>query len=326
MTIVIGILGAPVPTHWRRPGVELTADVVGRPLDGLVTWGAPSSPRMLDFTGPKAWYTDEPLWFLQTQPWWRQAHRRLDACFLHHSRAEPALRVRSVTHYGPLATAEQPDKASAAVAVASKFGGRAWWLRGRGLRLRNSFLTSTAVELYGDGKVWSQFRRYPWSRPATPPSYRGELGGSWLANSQIEFLSRYKVVVCLENAIARNYFTEKFVNVARAGSIPVYHAEDTVRREILAGARWIDPADHGFDPARTIRAALAADLDSVRSANFAWLRTPAAKAGDGYLIWDLVLDHVLKQVGKDNVHATSGSTAEMPATMSRSAAVRFEGR
>lgn len=297
MTVVIGILGTPVPTHWRRPGVELTADVASRRLDGLVTWGAPSGRQMLEFTGPKAWYTDEPLWFLQTQPWWKEARRSLDACFLHHSRTELPLRMRSVTHYGPLVPAEQPEKAPAAVAVASKFGGRAWWLRGRGLRLRNSFLTSSCVELYGDPKVWSQFRRYPWSRPATPRSYRGELGGSWLSDSQIEFLSRYKVAVCLENAIARNYFTEKFVNVARAGSIPVYHAEDTVRREILAGARWIDPADYGFDPDRTVRAALAADVDSIRSANFAWLRTPAAKAGDGFLIWDLVLGFVLAKLG-----------------------------
>ena len=47
-----------------------------------------------------------------------------------------------------------------------------------------------------------------------------------------------------------------YQNAARAGCIPVYHATQVVRQERLKGARWVDPADHGFDPKRTLEFAI----------------------------------------------------------------------
>jgi hypothetical protein len=70
-----------------------------------------------------------------------------------------------------------------------------------------------------------------------------------------------------------NYFTERFVNAARAGCIPVYHAHPSVKKQFLAGARWVDPADFGFSPQRTIEHALAQDQSEFRRANDLWLKS-----------------------------------------------------
>jgi hypothetical protein len=79
--------------------------------------------------------------------------------------------------------------------------------------------------------------------------------------------------VCLENSAEPHYFTEKFVNAARAGCIPVYHAHPTVRNEFLCDAKWVDPADFGFSPRRTIEYALAQDQSEFRRANDKWLKS-----------------------------------------------------
>jgi hypothetical protein len=79
--------------------------------------------------------------------------------------------------------------------------------------------------------------------------------------------------VCLENSLEPHYFTEKFVNAVRAGCIPVYHAHPSVRKQFLAGANWIDPADFGFSPERTIEYALQQDQAEFRRINDAWLES-----------------------------------------------------
>jgi hypothetical protein len=64
---------------------------------------------------------------------------------------------------------------------------------------------------------------------------------------------------------------EKFVNAARAGCIPIYHAHPSVKKRFLTGARWVDPADFGFSPHKTIEHALAQDQTESRRINNAWL-------------------------------------------------------
>ena len=92
-------------------------------------------------------------------------------------------------------------------------------------------------------------------------------------DEHIEFLSGYKVAVCLENCTEACYFTEKFVYAVRAGCIPVYHAHATVKASFLFGARWIDPVDFAFSPRRTIDFALNQDQMEFRSINDAWLES-----------------------------------------------------
>jgi hypothetical protein len=89
----------------------------------------------------------------------------------------------------------------------------------------------------------------------------------------VQFLSTYKVVVCLENCVEPYYFTEKFVNAVRAGSIPVYHAHPVVKERFLNGAKWVDPADFGFNPRRTIEFALAQNQAEFRQVNDSWLHS-----------------------------------------------------
>jgi hypothetical protein len=128
------------------------------------------------------------------------------------------------------------------------------------------------VELFGRRASWDQFIHFPcvWRR-GVPWNYRGETDLTHLQDSFCEFLSRYKVYVCIENSCEPYFFTEKFVNAARAGCIPVYHAHPTIADRFLKGAKWVDPADHGFNPRRTIDYALAADRSEFQKANDAWL-------------------------------------------------------
>ncbi len=92
-----------------------------------------------------------------------------------------------------------------------------------------------------------------------------------MSEEQVQFLSRYRVSVCLENSIEPYYFTEKFLNAARSGCIPIYHAHPTVRDGILNGAAWVDPANYDFDAGKTIRAALSSPLAEFQLANQKWL-------------------------------------------------------
>ena len=144
-----------------------------------------------------------------------------------------------------------------------------------------------------------RFRRYPWSPAAAPQNFRGALDGSWLNASQPEFLSRYKAVLCLENSSSSNYFTEKFVNAALAGSVPIYHANENVRTNFLVGAAWIDPSNFGFDPKTTLDAALDSDWRKFRSANLEWLKSDAAKSGEGNAIWNQVIERLIVLIKSD---------------------------
>jgi hypothetical protein len=92
------------------------------------------------------------------------------------------------------------------------------------------------------------------------------------------------------------YFSEKFVNAARAGCVPVYHAHPTVREGFLKGARWIDPADFKFDVSETISAALNCDSQVLRETNWQWLRSDQVEATEGYGIWTRIVELIVSRI------------------------------
>jgi Glycosyltransferase family 10 (fucosyltransferase) C-term len=120
-----------------------------------------------------------------------------------------------------------------------------------------------------------RFRQFPkiW-KTGHPANFKGRAPGQGHFDDEyLSFLSAYKVAVCLENCVEPHYFTEKFVNAARAGCIPVYHAHPTVRDEFLRNAKWVDPSDFGFSPRSTIEYALAQDQSEFQCANDKWLKS-----------------------------------------------------
>jgi len=150
-----------------------------------------------------------------------------------------------------------------------------WFLKRR-FGLRNKFILSPSVMLFGDPKLWARFRQFPKIWKTGPPENfqgRSSPGHGYFDDEHIRFLSGYKVAVCLENCVEPHYFTEKFVNAARAGCIPIYHAHPTVRERFLTGAKWVDPADFGFSPRRTIEHALNEPQSNFRSINDTWLES-----------------------------------------------------
>ena len=106
-------------------------------------------------------------------------------------------------------------------------------------------------------------------------------------------MTKFKYMVCLENTCEPHYFTEKFVNAARAGCIPIYHAHPTVRNSILQGAAWIDPADFGYDASATLDAAYRVDTESIVSQNYTWVQSKAVLETDGLRIWQRIADSFL---------------------------------
>jgi hypothetical protein len=310
--IRIRLLSAPKP-KWSDPRIEFDPSFSARDSDGLLVWGA-MQPEFLTYKGPRAWFIDEP----RTQGMfgsslYKQALRDIRPHeFLHHSNRDPRYRLPCATHYGELTIANPAERKDAAIAVVSNFGGRVWWIRDhvvslatnfgpgirlrRGVRLRNKFILHPMVDLFGDPKAWALFRRWPWSSPGPPPNYRGPNGSWWLFGDHIEALARYRVVVCLENASLPYYFTEKLVNAARAGCVPVYHAHPTVRRTYLKGARWIDPEDYGFDPSATLEAALRCDAEAVRRQNWAWVQSEEVKSTEGFRVWSRIADYFVDRM------------------------------
>jgi hypothetical protein len=112
--------------------------------------------------------------------------------------------------------------------------------------------------------------------------------------------------VCLENACAPYWFTEKFVNAARAGCVPVYYAHPTVRDTFLKGAKWIDPADFSFNVSATLQAAEECDAEAFRDQNHRWLQNGLLQTTEGYAVWsriaDLFVEVLAKSLAGETVH------------------------
>lgn len=291
----IRLVGTPKPA-WDHPSAECDPDIPMDRCDGMLAWGAPTE-EFLDYRGVRAWYIDEPL----TQSMFRTRLFRKalkivpETEFLHHSNPNPRYRFPCVTHYGEPTIVDPSDRRKAVVAAVNNFGGRTWWLR-RGARSRNRFILDPKVKLFGDCDGWSRFRRWPWSAPGRPANYQGPLGTSWYLRDQVDALSKYQVNLCLENSTMPYYFTEKLVNAAQAGCVPIYHPHPTVREGFLKGARWIDPADFNFNVSKTISAALDCDAQAFRENNWKWLRSEPVAATEGYGIWTRIVALIVKRI------------------------------
>ena len=230
---------------------------------------------LLRFRGPKVWYTYEPSWHThyRRHPVGRRLAKTLPASeWLHFANPDPEFRVPNITFSHELSRPRVKGfRRKGAVATVNYNGGRHWYLKPH-IWLRNRMILEPRVDLFGRRSEWQKFRHFPavW-RQSYPGNYCGETKLTHLQDAFCEFLSRYKVYVCLENSCEPCFFTEKFVNAARAGCIPVYHAHPTVAKRFLEGAKWIDPKDHAFSARRTLDCALAADVAEFQSANDAWL-------------------------------------------------------
>lgn len=297
--IRIGLLSAPAPPGWTHPDVIFDPGAPLADCDGLLAWGA-ITDEFLSYRGPRAWYISEPLTHnMFRTPLFRRARRHLgEHEFLHHSSANPRYRYPAITHYVTLAPAAGRARRNEIIATVNDFGGRIWWMRPH-LRFRTRFLLHPAVTLFGSTSSWNGFRRWPWSRPRPPHNYRGETSAPncWTPE-YVGYLAQYRANLCLENATLPYWFTEKFVNAARAGCVPVYHAHPTNKRVFLQGARWIDPADHGFDVEATLEAARRCDADAIRDQNYQWLESDALRQTEGYTVWTRIADLFVERVGR----------------------------
>jgi hypothetical protein len=254
--------------------------------DGLIALYDPSE-ELLQFKGARLWFTIEPSWHqhFHRHPVGRKLMQVLDNSeHAFYGNPDPKYRIPHPTFRGPLTMPRDTACKPAAVASVTNFGGRTWFLK-RHIWLRNRMILCPLVELFGRPESWAKFRHFPRLWVQRPPSNfqgRSALGKDHMDEEHIRFLSGYKVSVCLENCVETDYFTEKFVNAARAGCIPVYHAHPSVRKRFLAGAKWVDPADFGFSPQRTIEYALAQDQAEYRRANDAWLKSGVLEESDDH--------------------------------------------
>ena len=271
-------------------GVLYSSELDSKDVDGLLSFHV-VEPALFEFNGVKAWYTDEPVseWYNRRVPYFSRAYRELKPEeFFHHSNRCEQWRVLSATHNRDLTLIRNQQRQDEIVATVNNAGGRLWWLK-QGNLLRNQFIVRPEVKLFGAPESWNLFRRWPWSRPAAPKNFCGDANTAWHDDSNVEFLSRYKVCVCLENTFsAPHYFTEKFINAARAGCIPVYHATSGAKRDRLVGAQWIDPADFGFDPEKTLAFALKQDVSDFQRANDKWLTTEQVTCSHRDKIWERI--------------------------------------
>jgi hypothetical protein len=295
----IRLLGTAKPEGWYDERVTFDPTIPERFCDGMLCWG-PCTEELLRYRGPRAWYYAEPRRFSITRArHFDRALRKLkDYEFLHHSNLNTKFRIPCVTHYGPI-TLSAPNRSKfGIVAVVSNFGGRLWYFKSEA-RIRNQFILHESVDLYGNQHAWKGFRRNLWSRPHVPRNYVGEWPSNWYFKTHVDALAKYKIAVCLENSVEPNYFTEKFVNAARAGCVPVYHAHPTVRHSVLRGAKWIDPADYSFDVGATLRAATECDGNAIVQQNYEWLKGEAVSETDGYRIWSRIAELFLERCGED---------------------------
>ena len=265
--------------------------------DALLCDWAPS-PELLSFSRPKAWYCCEPLTRYpgyRQQNWQAVLQRLPPSCAFNHLQPSPACRVPHFTHWlKKLPMWNNPDRLPRAVAVISNPGFERVF-RSADTRLRLAFATHRSVDLFGNRERWSHFRRIPLlTRHGPPANFRGEVEGAWGQQPKIRLLSSYRVCVCLENTCEPFYFTEKFVDAAQAGCIPIYHAHPTVKRGVLKSARWVDPESFGFSSDRTLAFALNADPRDYQEANAAWLASEAFQATRKDRVYTAIADRLFQ--------------------------------
>jgi hypothetical protein len=278
---------------WHR-GAFVYSDVrfdTGIPIEHAdgVLWEHSIDERILEYKGIKGWYATEPSWHsMYRQGLYRRAKKVLKAHeFFHFAHTDLRYRVPHITHYNHIDNfLESGGRRHECVAIVSNAGGRFWFCR-PGLRLRNTFITNERVQLFGRRAGWESFYGFglTW-RSGFPKSYKGELGWiKWGSEEQIEFLSGFKVNVCMENAIEPHYFSEKLYNAVRAGCIPIYHGHPTLRTGILRGLIYVDPEDYKFEPNATFDAALSMNIQEVQAINRVWLQKDDVRKTNFDSVW-----------------------------------------
>lgn len=277
--------------HFSRIETECAIFDLRLPLaqaDGVINYYSPDAALLDVQNKPRAWFHIEPAWHSMYRG---QAGRRLLKQLRFDERfwfgnPDPRYRVPHPTHYTK--PRMQSDGARQGVAaLVSNFGGRLWFFNSD-FRLRNRFITCSLVELYGAHDSWARWRTW-YGKRGVPSNYRGKVAGTgWSFQENINFLSRFHAVVCLENSRAPFYFTEKFVNAVCAGCVPIYHAHKTVRETFLRDARWIDPQDYAFDARTTVQAALDANRAEFNEVNRCWLEQPELARTQEDTIWERV--------------------------------------
>jgi hypothetical protein len=250
-----------------------SAKIPAEGADALLCEWAPSE-ELFAFPRRKAWYCCEPAVQFDGLGGgrWPSIRRRLDPSeFLCHDHPDARFRVPHITHFEELNVDTRAARKEGVIAVISNHGGNPR-RRHPGLVYRNRFATHPDVALYGR-PGWNHYRKTVLSLPRRPGNYLGEIPGDWPADAKRKLLSQYKVAIALENMNEPFYFTEKFVEAVRAGCVPIYHADEQSKRLYLEGASWVDPADFGHDPVRTITAALEMNIEDVQRRNHVWLRS-----------------------------------------------------
>ncbi len=300
---------APRPQGWSHPDIDFDNEINVQEADGLLAWGAVDD-SFLSYRGIRAWYISEPL----TESCFRTKYSKLALStmisgeFLHHSILDPAYHVPAETHYGVRKPLYSECRPTLLGATTNNFGNFGWrFLKGH--RLRNKFLVNPKVALYGSTESWSKFRNWPWSRPSVPTNFVGPThAGNCHEESFWKFLTKFKIYVCLENSISPYWFTEKFVNAARSGCVPIYHAHQSVRQRYLNGAAWIDPVDYDFDVEKTLVAAVNCDHDAIRKQNYEWLQSPQLDDTNGMAIWTQIANILVGRYQRNAVKSNDRQT------------------
>jgi hypothetical protein len=269
---------SPWSTQIETENTVFSAEIPASVADAMLCVWSPAE-EMFSFEGPRAWYCCEPecqFELMEHGRWIDYRSRLRPSEFLFHNHSSINYRVPHITHFEEILVRMDENRIERAVSVVSNFGGGP---RGRHphIAYRNRFVTHRFVDLFGR-RAWKNYREGFISMRRPPNNYQGEISGDWPAKEKRDLLSKYKVCVCLENMHEPNYFTEKFVEAVAAGCIPIYRAHDSLRDTVLQGAKWVDPADYGDDPDKTIQAALEMDDGDFRVGNTQWLKSEGLKA------------------------------------------------
>lgn len=276
------------PFDLEVDGYHFSTGIAAADAEALLCEWSPSD-ELFDFPGPAAWYICEPrtnprMGVLREPDQRRCLGLARTDQLLHHAHPDPRFRVPHITHVEASMVGGGHgggERRSEACAVVSNYGGP---LRNRwpDIELRNRFITAEGVALYGRRSKWKHYRDRWWAFPRLPSAFAGEIPDG---TSKLGVAAAYRVAICLENTSEPGYFTEKFVDGVRAGCIPVYHAHSSVRDTVLKGAAWVDPADFGFDPGRTIAHALELDRARIAEQNAEWLVGDVALATREDRVW-----------------------------------------
>lgn len=248
---------------------------------------------LFHFNGPKALYWQEARanLALYRSSDFRKCMKRLESRqFLSRWNPDPEYQVPHITHWDKLSMNKNPDRSDKAVTVISNCGPPLKRLLkiNQAINLRTRFAVHPNVDLFGNRKIWNKFRKNIFSLPKCPANYQGEIPGSWGMGAKLKVISKYKAMVCMENAQEPYYFTEKYLDAVRAGCIPIYHAHETVHNGVLRGAKWVDPADFRFNVGTTLKFALAQNIEDYWEVNEKWLEGEAVAATNFYSVFNKI--------------------------------------